>query len=326
MRFWWVNHKQTFRHEVENGYIWCPKTKKNGARNHFYETLREVRQGDLVFSFAFAKLQAVGPAKVACYSCPKPNEFGKVGSAWNDLGWRVDVAFQKFQNPLRIKDVIGKVLHLLPQQYSPIQSNGDGNQVAYLSEISRSLASTLIDMIEPSLSVLLNDYSLDLKGEYVQVPEPIVLLEWEENIQSEILERQDILETTRKALIAARIGQGRFRQEVSRLEHQCRITHVRNSAHLVASHIKPWREASDEERLSGANGLMLTPSIDHLFDRGFITFGDEGEVQISPIADTESIVRMGVPLDRPILTGNFNSDQRHFLDYHRKKIFLKSAM
>jgi putative restriction endonuclease len=326
MRFWWVNHKQTFRHEVDNGYIWCPKTKKNGARNHFYETLREVRQGDLVFSFAFAQLQAVGSAKLACYSCPKPDDFGKVGAAWNDLGWRVDVGFQKFRSPLRIKNVISKIVHLLPGQYSPIQDNGHGNQVAYLSEISRSLAAALIDLVEPTLRVLFNEYSLTEENEPLITPEPVVILEWEEKIQTAIMARSDLPETTRRALVDARRGQGRFRQGVHRLERECRITHVRNSAHLIASHIKPWREASDEERLSDANGLMLTPSIDHLFDRGFITFGDGGEVHVSPIADTESIKRMGVPLDRPIITGRFNSDQQHFLDYHRNRIFLKSAI
>lgn len=326
MRFWWVNHKQTFRHEVENGYVWCPKTKKNGVRNHFYETLREVRQGDLVFSFAFAQLQAVGPARGACYSCPKPDEFGKVGAAWNDLGWRVDVAFQKFRAPLRIKEVIGKIVHLLPGQYSPIQENGHGNQVAYLSQISRPLAAALIDLVEPALGVLLSGFPSAAKEEPASSLEPLVLFEWEEKIQTTILERFDLPETTRTALVEARRGQGRFRKEVYRMESECRITHVRNSAHLIASHIKPWREASDEERLSGANGLMLTPSIDHLFDRGFITFADDGEVHVSPIADTASVERMGVALDRPIITGRFNFDQRHFLDYHRNQIFLKSAI
>jgi hypothetical protein len=62
MRYWWVNHSQTFDHEVGKGYIWCPKRKKNGFQNHFYETLREV-QGDLVFSYADSHLQAVGVAK-----------------------------------------------------------------------------------------------------------------------------------------------------------------------------------------------------------------------------------------------------------------------
>lgn len=78
MRFWWVNHKQTFAAEIAGQYIWCPKRKQNGALNPFYETLREVQRGDLVFSFAFAHLQAVGVAKLPCYSCPRPDEFGRV--------------------------------------------------------------------------------------------------------------------------------------------------------------------------------------------------------------------------------------------------------
>ena len=40
--------------------------------------------------------------------------------------------------------------------------------------------------------------------------------------------------------------------------------------HLVASHTKPWRDSTNEERLDGENGLLLTPTIDHLFDKGFI--------------------------------------------------------
>ncbi|MEI6914209.1 MAG: HNH endonuclease signature motif containing protein, partial [Armatimonadota bacterium] len=59
-------------------------------------------------------------------------------------------------------------------------------------------------------------------------------------------------------------------------ERECRLTHVGNPTHLIASHIKPWRESNNDERLAGGNGLLLTPSIDHLFDRGFITFGEYG--------------------------------------------------
>jgi len=110
------------------------------------------------------------------------------------------------------------------------------------------------------------------------------------------------------------------------LEPRCRLTGVLNPTHLIASHIKPWRESSDEERLAGANGLLLTPTIDHLFDRGFISFADDGEVLVSPVADPDSLPKMGVPLERRLQTGSFNSDQRHFLEYHRKEIFLKSAV
>ena len=58
---------------------------------------------------------------------------------------------------------------------------------------------------------------------------------------------------------------------------------MENPVHLVASHCKPWRDATNEERVDGENGLLLTPSIDHLFDRGFIGFEDNGRLIISPV-------------------------------------------
>ena len=51
MRYWWVNQNQTFRQEIAGGYLWSPKRNANGARNPFYESMREVSPGDLIFSF-----------------------------------------------------------------------------------------------------------------------------------------------------------------------------------------------------------------------------------------------------------------------------------
>lgn len=325
MRFWWVNHKQTFRHEVGNGYIWCPKRTRDDRRNHFYETMREVQRGDLIFSFADTKLRAIGVARQPCYSCPKPNEFGKVGDQWNDRGWRVDVDFTRFHRPLRVKEVIGELLPFLPTKYSPVRETGDGKQVAYLSEISRELATAALTLADPLLLGLLDDAPrLREDAPKVLAFEPPVLVEWEEQIERQIEATISIPETTRRALIEARRGQGRFKQEVHRFERECRITHVDNPMHLIASHIKPWRESSDAERLAAGNGLLLTPSIDHLFDRGLITFADDGEVHVSPVAaEDDSLRKMGV--NPPIFSGKFNSDQKHFLDYHRNQIFLKSA-
>ena len=48
MRYWWVNQNQTFRQEIAGGYLWSPKRNANGARNPFYESMREVSPGDLV--------------------------------------------------------------------------------------------------------------------------------------------------------------------------------------------------------------------------------------------------------------------------------------
>jgi len=322
MRYWWVNHSQTFQQEISGKYIWCPKLKRNGSRNHFYETLREVQRGDLVFSFADAFLRAVGVARLPCYSCPKPNEFGKIGDAWNDVGWRVDVEFTLFNAPLRLDKSMTTIGHLFPNKYSPVQDSGRGNQGAYLSEIGYDLAVRLIQLAQPDLAPLIDQNIVAREGFTTDAPLP--LIEFDRR-QEELIFSRSLPATTREALIQARIGQGRFKENVLRLESSCRVTRVCNPVHLIASHIKPWRESSDSERLSGANGLLLTPSIDHLFDRGFVSFDDDGLVLVSPIADPDSLPRMGVPLDRPLFSGTFNGDQKHFLEYHRSNVFLKSS-
>ena len=62
MRYWWVNQNQTYRHEVAGNYVWSPKRNANGHRNPFYDFMREVAPGDVVFSFADTLIRAIGIA------------------------------------------------------------------------------------------------------------------------------------------------------------------------------------------------------------------------------------------------------------------------
>ena len=103
-------------------------------------------------------------------------------------------------------------------------------------------------------------------------------------------------------------------------------SHVDRPEHLIASHIKPWRESDNHERLFEGNGLLLTPTIDHLFDRGFISFENSGELLVSPVAHKESMSRMGIVMDRVVNVGGFAESQREYLDFHRARVFLKSAV
>jgi hypothetical protein len=130
-------------------------------------------------------------------------------------------------------------------------------------------------------------------------------------------------DTVREAVILARRGQGLFKQRVMQIERACRITGVSREEHLRASHCKPWRDASNEERLDGENGLLLTPTVDHLFDRGFIGFEDNGDVLFSPVAHTDSLRRMSLDPTRALNVGPF-SGQRRFLSFHRDSVLLKS--
>lgn len=324
MRYWWVNHKQTFRQEFGGKYVWCPKRKSDGRLSHFYETVREVQPGDIVFSYANAQLQGFGYAKTYGYSCPRPDEFGKVGKAWDVRGWRADVDFQKFESPVRPANYSELFGPLLPDRYSPIRANGYGNQGAYFSEIPARLADLIFELADPVLAQSMKMLNEGSEADLIEIELPSIS-DWEEQQKEVIRNESDITETQKKALVQARIGQGLFKKRIYQHEKACRITQVNNLTHLVASHIKPWRESDNEERLHEANGLMLTPTIDHLFDRGFISFGDDGELLTSPIADAGSMRKMGVETKEPILVGKFNIDQKHFLNYHRNEVFLKAA-
>ena len=87
MRYWWVNQNQTFRQELAGGYLWSPKRNASGARNPFYESMREVSPGDVIFSFVDTRVAAIGIAKSYCWECPKPSEFGSTGQNWENIGW-----------------------------------------------------------------------------------------------------------------------------------------------------------------------------------------------------------------------------------------------
>ena len=148
---------------------------------------------------------------------------------------------------------------------------------------------------------------------------------WEHRLEERVAADTSIIDTDREAIIRARRGQGLFKQRVMDIERRCRITAVENPVHLVASYCKPWRDSSNDERLDGENGLLLTPSIDHLFDRGFIGFEDSGDLIVSPVAHRPSLQRMGVETQRVVNVGGFTEGQRRFLDFHRTAVLLRAA-
>jgi predicted restriction endonuclease len=108
------------------------------------------------------------------------------------------------------------------------------------------------------------------------------------------------------------------------IERACRITGVTRLEHLRASHCKPWRDSTNEERLDGENGLLLTPNADHLFDRGFIGFEDNGDVLVSPVAHKDSLARLGLNPSQAMNVGQFSEGQRRYLEFHRDSVLLRS--
>ncbi len=115
-----------------------------------------------------------------------------------------------------------------------------------------------------------------------------------------------------------------FRSNVLLREGACRVTRVDEPRHLKASHIKPWRDATDAERLDGANGLLLAPHIDHLFDEGYITFSSGQELVVVPEVRDTLLDAWGI--DAGVRIGEFSREQSAYLDYHRANVFKRNLL
>jgi hypothetical protein len=325
VRYWWVNQGQTYREERGGGYLWSPKRKRdrNGeatVRNPFYEYMREVAPGDMVFSYKDGHVVSCGIITSYSYESPKPDEFGKIGQNWSQIGWRVDVRYFD-PSPFRPKDQLGRIAPFLSAEHAPLKADGGGKEF-YLTKISPEFAGVIIEAlgtVARSCRVEASQLSLnDSTEKFADTAEEEIL----KYVTDQVIKDPEIPETTRLSLVKARVGQGIFREEVSKIERHCRLTGVGDNDFLVASHIKPWKDSDNRERLSGQNGLMLTRTPDHLFDKGFISFADDGRLLYASRVNREALAKMKIP-EEGFNAGRFNPAQLEFLRYHRNYIFKK---
>ena len=141
-----------------------------------------------------------------------------------------------------------------------------------------------------------------------------------DDIASDIAEIQNdeaIEWTTKEALVNARLGQGKFRSDLMQIwNNSCAVTGCTVSKVLKASHIKPWRDSTNKQRLDPNNGLLLTANLDALFDSGLISFKVSGEMIVSEQLSTKERKFLGIPQS---LRAKPNPAQSKYLAHHRKK-------
>jgi hypothetical protein len=130
---------------------------------------------------------------------------------------------------------------------------------------------------------------------------------------------ENLQETTRESIIQSRIGQGQFRTSLVEHWKGCSVTGCNQIELLRASHIKPWRDSSNSERLDLYNGLLLIPNLDTCFDLGLISFDDEGKILISSTLNTSALSVLGINPNSKL--SKIDSRHREYLNYHRKNKF-----
>jgi hypothetical protein len=128
--------------------------------------------------------------------------------------------------------------------------------------------------------------------------------------------------TEREAVIKSRIGQGIFRTDLITYWHGCSVTRCTTMPLLRASHIKPWRDSTNLERLDVYNGLLLIPNLDVAFDAGLISFRNSGQIMISDHLDRESREILGIADEMRLI--RLEDNHRRYLTLHQQRIFRES--
>lgn len=129
-----------------------------------------------------------------------------------------------------------------------------------------------------------------------------------------------------ECLVKQRLNQDKFRDQLlERFKCKCALCGVSNKSLLIASHIKPWAKSDCNEKLSKYNGLLLCPNHDKLFDKGFISFTDDGEIMISDKLSENDRIFLNITPQMRIKEEFISNEMKVYMEYHRTQIFDKMS-
>jgi len=296
MAFWWVNQNKSYKQEREGGFLWAPEKDKSGTfvPSH-WECVSDVRSNDVVFSYVGKKIVTVSIAIADAYRAPKPESL-RSESQWETNGRKVDVRYQDLAVPIRVEDIVHALTPLLADKYSPLNVNNTGNQ-GYLYPLPEKAGNFLLTCCDGAVRTATDDIATDV-----------------------IKNKPGLPDTMRWALVRSREGQGQYRDDLKDLwQSRCAVTGCAVVSMLIASHSKPWSLSTDPEKLDRYNGFLLSPAYDSAFDKGLITFTDEGKILLSKELPAEEAIKIGI---NPLATLRSVSPKHlPYLEYHRENRF-----
>lgn len=299
--YYWVNQGKTYKEEKEGGYLWAPIKTNNGRSIFHWLNMTKLQPGYIVFNYKKGYLLGYCIIISKCYPAPKPEEFN-VDVDWEEGGYMADAEYHLFEKPISKEKIYNAISHLLPTKYSPlniIEKGGvqkiNANQ-GYLYELNQEIGDKLCKQFNIELgfeaSSLINNEQTNYKA-----PD----------------------KTSRRGLVTSRIGQGEYRRRIlERWNNTCAVNRSTIKEILIASHIIPWRDSTNKERLDVENGILLSPNYDALFDRHLISFEDNGQIIISRHIDQADLLLLGISGNEKIKA--LTAKNIEYLKRHRIKL------
>lgn len=292
--YYWVNQGKTYKEEKEGGYLWAPKGNSDGKSFFHWDNMTKLKPNDIIFNFRKGFLLGYCIIESEYFLAPQPDEFN-VDVKWENEGYMVHAKYFMFNAPLEVDSIYENVKQYLPTKYSPLNKTGNPPKIranqGYLYESNINIAKVIFDLANTRFKE--SDKGKD--------------------------ETNETKQTTRTGLVTSRVGQGEYRQKLlRRWEFKCAVNRSSIKEILIASHIVPWRDSDNKERLDVNNGLLLSPNYDALFDRYLISFDDNGKIILSKSLDKNQYSNLGVTGTEKI--ENLTPGNIKYLKRHREKL------
>lgn len=262
-----VMQGHTYKEEKDLAIIWSPQRDRGRNVPHSWLRMTEVEAGDRVFHYVKGNIVAISVAITDCLEVSKPSTLQN-HEQWNDSGYLVELQYHELEVPLNVRAAFDEIVPLLPLKYSPFQQDSNGNQ-GYLYPCNEELAIKLLELISDTNIYQVDDEQLELSIGTVRRTERNTFVPM-------------IAETQAEAKTKIRLGQQKFKKGLMPLwDHKCALCGIDLPVLLRASHSKPWKDSTNDERIDPYNGVLLCCNHDALYDKGFIAFDGQGNLYIS---------------------------------------------
>lgn len=122
--YFYVYQNKTYYEENAGGFLWSPQYASGGRKNAGYETMKDVRPGDVIFHSYKGEIAAISIAKSRCYAAMRPSS---AFSEWELNGWKIDTEYFVFPSGIKISDHIPDLYDIQPKN-GPYTSQFRGKQ------------------------------------------------------------------------------------------------------------------------------------------------------------------------------------------------------
>lgn len=299
VNFYWVNIGTSFKEVAEFKFLWAPKNTVNQNGQPIidagWKAVPNVQKGDILFCSYKGSLIHVAVATKDAYESERPEN--RSFDQWKKDGYKIDIDLHTLSYPIINNDFKDEFIPMFNDMCVPkLFAQNKSVSQKYMVKLPAAAGVFLLDLVgDEALNI---QDSMDSNSARDSKPKAT------EGYDKEVIAK-------------ARVGQGKFRQDVMSVWNDtCAITGLNIRELLIASHILPWQLSNPHQKVDKFNGLALSPNIDKLFDKGFISFDDKGKILIKNSLSADTLEAVGV--DKNMTIKNLTKEHLAYLKEHRE--------